>query len=433
MKVANFKRANSVEQEYLELAPTNIPENTVKFQPTTSTITSLNSSFRNYTHDTPSKRVNTLRSAISNGQSSESRVQYTINKLFVDSKLQAEDIDSAFDADDESDSMMEISSNLPYRDNGKSSDDENKDDITATHTRTNSTTIGENDPKILTVNERLSKSESEDGYNSSDEHEKIIRIDKIDLKKERNFENMLRRQEGLRIMRVKEDGACLFRAIAYHIFENQERHDDLRNACIEYLSQNRVHFENFITEDFDHYLSRKRQKSCFVPLSIDPSIQISNSNQIFEPIRISYHFNNHYNAIIDELESSKPNSLEENLAAWPVDIIEGTSVIAHLPAPQIDLQEPLEEEFYIQPNELFEENPDVLDSSIRSDSMESDEFRELQAVLEMSLEENQSHLVESHLVLADEYDEEQELLAALENSRREYEMRSLKRSDCVSV
>lgn len=47
---------------------------------------------------------------------------------------------------------------------------------------------------------------------------------------------------------MEEDGACLFRAISYQLYGDQEMHDLIRQRTMDYIFQNREYFAQFITE-----------------------------------------------------------------------------------------------------------------------------------------------------------------------------------------
>lgn len=114
------------------------------------------------------------------------------------------------------------------------------------------------------------------------------------------------------------DGACLFRSIAYHLFGDQELHGDVRKQCMDYMERNRDHFAQFVTEDFGAYIARKRESGCYGNhLEIQAMSELYNRNiEVYvdspepintflaqgstePPIRVSYHNNIHYNAIVD--------------------------------------------------------------------------------------------------------------------------------------
>lgn len=69
----------------------------------------------------------------------------------------------------------------------------------------------------------------------------------------------MKKARGLVIKEVKGDGACMFRAVADQVYGDEEMHDSVRRLCMDYIAKNRDHFSQFLTEDFDDYLQRKRQ------------------------------------------------------------------------------------------------------------------------------------------------------------------------------
>eukprot|EP00037_Helgoeca_nana_P019565 m.191410 g.191410 ORF g.191410 m.191410 type:complete len:340 (-) comp24919_c0_seq1:471-1490(-) len=132
------------------------------------------------------------------------------------------------------------------------------------------------------------------------------------------FVAALERATGWKVKAMATDGACLFRSVAFHLFSDAEMHGTVREQCMNYMVQNRDHFEEFVTEDFDEYIARKRQARCFGNhLEMQAMSELYNRNievysyslqpiNIFqaatntnEPIRLSYHGNIHYNAIFN--------------------------------------------------------------------------------------------------------------------------------------
>eukprot|EP00731_Ephydatia_muelleri_P001252 Em0001g1252a len=79
---------------------------------------------------------------------------------------------------------------------------------------------------------------------------------------ERNFEVCLKKR-GFTLKRMREDGACLFRAVADQVYGDQEMHSVVRNHCLDYMMKNADYFSQFITEDFEGYIKRKRADHCF--------------------------------------------------------------------------------------------------------------------------------------------------------------------------
>ncbi|NXW12110.1 OTUD5 protein, partial [Fregetta grallaria] len=61
---------------------------------------------------------------------------------------------------------------------------------------------------------------------------------------------------------MKEDGACLFRAVADQVYGDQDMHEVVRKHCMDYLMKNADYFSNYVTEDFTTYINRKRKSTC---------------------------------------------------------------------------------------------------------------------------------------------------------------------------
>ncbi|CAH8833232.1 unnamed protein product [Trichobilharzia szidati] len=110
---------------------------------------------------------------------------------------------------------------------------------------------------------------------------------------------------------------------AHQIFGDEEKHDVVRSQVIEYMIKNKEHFSQYLTEDFDHYISRKRDVSCYgnhveiqaiaelynrpveiYHSSVEP-INVFHADYSKEfPIRLSYHGRVHYNSIVDPFNPS---------------------------------------------------------------------------------------------------------------------------------
>ena len=112
---------------------------------------------------------------------------------------------------------------------------------------------------------------ADDCYNSADEDDKgdagegrgaagMGRECDMD---EAELENVLKKEKGFRIKRMEEDGNCLFRAIADQIYGDPGMHAEVRRLCMDYLEAERSHFSQFVTQDFDHYIRRKRHDKIF--------------------------------------------------------------------------------------------------------------------------------------------------------------------------
>ncbi|ELR12119.1 OTUlike cysteine protease [Acanthamoeba castellanii str. Neff] len=151
-----------------------------------------------------------------------------------------------------------------------------------------------------------------------------------DADKEQDFEGLML-SKGLLIKKISDDGNCLFGAVADQAYADPALHAELRKQCLDYMEKDRDHFSQFVTEDFEAYVLRKR---CLGVYANNPEIQAlsemlgrpievysyaSEPMNTFQgaggggarPIRISYHRGNHYNS----LRSLDPTTEEAPLPA----------------------------------------------------------------------------------------------------------------------
>uniref|UniRef100_H0WUP0 OTU domain-containing protein 5 n=2 Tax=Otolemur garnettii TaxID=30611 RepID=H0WUP0_OTOGA len=194
----------------------------------------------------------------------------------------------------------------------------------------------------------LEEEEPGAGYNSEDEYEAAAaRIEAMDPatveEQEHWFEKALLDKKGFIIKQMKEDGACLFRAVADQVYGDQDMHEVVRKHCMDYLMKNADYFSNYVTEDFATYINRKRKNDCHgnhiemqamaemynrpvevYQYSTEP---INTLHGIYqneeEPIRVSYHQNIHYNSVVNPkkvtvgvglgLPSFKPGFVDHSL------------------------------------------------------------------------------------------------------------------------
>ncbi|XP_026858815.2 OTU domain-containing protein 5b [Electrophorus electricus] len=185
------------------------------------------------------------------------------------------------------------------------------------------------------------------GNNSEDEYESALRLQAVDPatveQQEQWFEKALTEKKGFVIKKMKEDGACLFRAVADQVYGDQDMHDVVRKHCMDYLVKNADYFSSYVTEDFTTYINRKRKSSChgnhiemqamaemynrpvevyqygIEPINTFHGIHQNND----EPIRVSYHRNIHYNSVVNPnkatigvglgLPSFKPGYADQSL------------------------------------------------------------------------------------------------------------------------
>ncbi|CAL8279150.1 unnamed protein product [Boreogadus saida] len=161
------------------------------------------------------------------------------------------------------------------------------------------------------------------GNNSEDEYENAARLQSVDPatveQQEHWFEKTLGEKKGFVIKKMKEDGACLFRAVADQVYGDQDMHEVVRKHCMDYLMKNADYFSNYVTEDFTSYINRKRKNNCHgnhiemqamaemynrpVEVYQDGTEPINTFHGIHqnkdEPIRVSYHRNIHYNSVVN--------------------------------------------------------------------------------------------------------------------------------------
>lgn len=167
--------------------------------------------------------------------------------------------------------------------------------------------------------------EDPSGYNSGDEYDRSFdsMTEEELTEKEKMFEEKLGKK-GYSIKKMGEDGACMFRAVADQIYGDQEMHTSVRKLCMDYMDKNSDYYSQYVTEDFDKYVQRKRSDhihgnhiemqamSEMFNRHIEVYHYSSEPINIFhgsqktdnEPIRLSYHRNVHYNSIIDPYKAT---------------------------------------------------------------------------------------------------------------------------------
>ena len=63
---------------------------------------------------------------------------------------------------------------------------------------------------------------------------KNLIINNFIIKLEDDFERVLAKK-GYQIKKIKEDGACLFRAVADQVYGDEEMHSTIRCHCMDYI------------------------------------------------------------------------------------------------------------------------------------------------------------------------------------------------------
>ncbi|XP_021924157.1 OTU domain-containing protein 5 [Zootermopsis nevadensis] len=219
------------------------------------------------------------------------------------------------------------------------------------------------------------------GYNSGDEYGPCESADISEaewVERDRWFEKSIRRK-GFIIKQMEQDGACLFRAVADQVYGDQEMHATVRSHCMDYIAANGDYFSQYVTEDFDTYVDRKRHEYvhgnhiemqamsemynrtvevfCY---GTDPiNIFLGKHKNDNEPIRLSYQRGSHYNSIVDPykatvgvglgLPSYTPGLAEKNLMKEAVNQSE------HFQVEQAMLEDKLRATDWEATNEAIEE------------------------------------------------------------------------------
>ena len=137
----------------------------------------------------------------------------------------------------------------------------------------------------------------------------------------------------MRVYLCKGDGNCLFRAVAHQIWQNQERHEEMRKLCCDYAEEHNIGREMYAENDHEgyvNYMNHRRRLGVWgddpeirsMESMLDARIEVWNASLEdgggLEPstihlsgslppsaesptaitIRISLHGNNHYNSVI---------------------------------------------------------------------------------------------------------------------------------------
>ena len=135
------------------------------------------------------------------------------------------------------------------------------------------------------------------------------------------FQEALKKR-GLEMAEQEGDGNCLFRAVSLQVYGDPNNHAEVRKRCMDFMAKDEAHFAQFIPDEpFREYVGRKRiigvhgnnpeiqaiSELFNRPVEIYEPENGANPINIFQceyktsddPIRLSYHDGNHYNAVVD--------------------------------------------------------------------------------------------------------------------------------------
>uniref|UniRef100_A0A6B2L958 ubiquitinyl hydrolase 1 n=1 Tax=Arcella intermedia TaxID=1963864 RepID=A0A6B2L958_9EUKA len=225
------------------------------------------------------------------------------------------------------------------------------------------------------------------------------------------LESILERK-GLKITKTEEDGNCLFRAVAHQVYGDEEMHDVVRKNCMDYMDKERNHFSQFVVEDFTEYIKRKRQDTVYgnhlelqaiAELYNRPILIYTTSEEplnLFQdeyqtdnpPMRLSYHYGNHYNSVWD------PNNSTFGVGLGLPKLVPGEAdkqLISQ--AMEASEQQGLEQQFL---NEAIKEaEQQDLTDQIAKQAMEESEYQEVsQQMLDEIKKKTEQEEIEKQLI-----------------------------------
>jgi len=103
------------------------------------------------------------------------------------------------------------------------------------HSRASSTFYAQSTSRSPQQDKPINEEPTEDGYNSSDEHQGEGKADGMSFQREVAFEKLLNDKKGFTVKKMAPDGACLFRAVADQVYGDQEMHSVVRKHCMDYM------------------------------------------------------------------------------------------------------------------------------------------------------------------------------------------------------
>jgi lipoprotein-anchoring transpeptidase ErfK/SrfK len=69
---------------------------------------------------------------------------------------------------------------------------------------------------------------------------------------------------GWQAVNVVGDGNCFFRALAKHVYLDEQEHRRARQETIQYMRDRREDFEQYVPEDFDSYVNRMSREGTYI-------------------------------------------------------------------------------------------------------------------------------------------------------------------------
>eukprot|EP00392_Amoebophrya_sp_AT5.2_P019041 g19731.t1 len=87
---------------------------------------------------------------------------------------------------------------------------------------------------------------------------------------------------GLEMERMDADGACLFRSFAAQLLDDPERHQEVRDRCVDFLERHRDDFEPFVVDGESCRDFRSYTKSMREPLTWGGDIEVQALSRAYE-------------------------------------------------------------------------------------------------------------------------------------------------------
>eukprot|EP00457_Paulinella_chromatophora_P000600 gb/GEZN01000600.1/.p1 GENE.gb/GEZN01000600.1/~~gb/GEZN01000600.1/.p1 ORF type:complete len:598 (-),score=100.62 gb/GEZN01000600.1/:72-1865(-) len=161
-------------------------------------------------------------------------------------------------------------------------------------------------------------------YNNNSTPMKGTHQYKAEPAEERKFRHIMQ-QKGWKITDQGGDGNCLFRSVSHQMYGTPDYHELVRSKCVEYIISEKLYFASYIPGNFDLYVSEMRK-----PGTWGDHVEIQAMSEIYDrpiqiyaysetplntyqhgrvhqaPVRLSYHYQSHYNSIVDDASAHKP-------------------------------------------------------------------------------------------------------------------------------
>lgn len=124
--------------------------------------------------------------------------------------------------------------------------------------------------------------------------------------------------KGMSVVDVERDGNCLYRSVAHQIYNDVNKHAEVRKACCDYMQQDQEFFSCFIPEDFESYVKRQQKLNewgdhpevvalrelfnvnveVYDKSNFPNPLYVTNDEGVNCVMRLTFHGQNHYNSLV---------------------------------------------------------------------------------------------------------------------------------------